>query len=164
VKQTPEVVCSRLLRPVVDDDESLAIASPRATDGFQALPDYAKSVVHADDDVDPAVSLSRNPLLPDLCIRRPRIGIHHRPLKGIDQLLPIPLQGELDPWSASATGKIWQPLCFAAPQLNCQDTSHRFAVGRIRPVCGPVTGPLKRCFSYRLHGPQGRGYSGYSFI
>src|SRR4029434_3428692 len=104
-----EVVCSRLLRPVVDDDESLAIASPRATNGFQALPDYAKSVVHADDDVDRAVSLSRNQLLPDLCIRRPRIGIHHRALKGIDQLLPIPLQRELDPWSASATCKIWQP-------------------------------------------------------
>src|SRR6266496_185507 len=82
-----EVARSRLLRPVVDDDESLAIVSPCATNGFQALPDYAKSVVHADDDVDPAVSLRRNPLLPDLCIRRPRIGIHDRALKGIDQLL-----------------------------------------------------------------------------
>jgi len=42
--------------------------------------------------------------------------------------------------------------------------SHRFAAGRIRPVCGPVAGLPKRCFSHQEDGPQGRGYSGYGFI
>jgi hypothetical protein len=44
--------------------------------------------------------------------------------------LPIQLQRERDTWSASTTGKIWQPLCFAAKPLNRQDTSHRPAAGQ----------------------------------
>src|SRR5207247_2626644 len=43
--------------------------------------------------------------------------------------LPIQLQRGLDPWSASATGKISQPLSFAAQRLSCQDTSHRPVAG-----------------------------------
>jgi len=31
--------------------------------------------------------------------------------------------------------------------------SHRFAAGRIRPVCGPMAGPPKRCFSHEQDGP-----------
>ena len=46
--------------------------------------------------------------------------------------LPIQLQRERDTWSASTTGKISQPLCFAAQRPNCQDTSHRPADG---PFC-----------------------------
>src|SRR4029453_19382974 len=48
------------------------------------------SVVHADDDVDSAMSLRRNSLLPNLRIRRSRIGISHGTLKRIDQLLRRP--------------------------------------------------------------------------
>jgi len=42
--------------------------------------------------------------------------------------------------------------------------SHRFAAGRIRPVCGPVAGATGVALAFSEDGPQGRGYSGYSFI
>jgi tRNA(adenine34) deaminase len=46
---------------------------------------------------------------------------------------------------------------FRQGQLSC---SHRFAAGRIRTVCGPVAGQCKDSWSsYRLDGPQGRGYN-----
>src|SRR5437773_8400805 len=63
--------------------------------------------------------------------------------------LPIQLQRERDTWSASTTGKISQPLCFAAQRPNCQDTSHR-------PVAGLMTA---RHDPFRLDGPQGRIYN-----
>src|SRR4029450_5516167 len=67
--------------------------------------------------------------------------------------LPIQLQRERDTWSASTTGKIWQPLCFAAQRPNCQDTSHRPVAGRARAV-----------LSHQGDGPQGRGYSASAFL
>ena len=67
--------------------------------------------------------------------------------------LPIQLQRERDTWSASTTGKIWQPLCFAAQRPNCQDTSHR-------PAAGPASALVRFALQRRPTGPwlQGRGF------